>query len=653
MIFSASSPLSVIITPSSLDETRVTVLFQRYLRRSFKRGGLKSGIPLLKSSIGTTASLVILSMGLLLLIACSGSNGDDGSGFTGVEVIVSPTAGEVVEVAESGVSGGPRSGGVLVLDTGHCEVWDPAIDTDRTGNLSLRLVSEIHAGLTKIVEAPELRLEPDLAESFEVSNDGLVYEFTLRKDLKFSDGSLLTSSDVKWSWERALRKSTGQSRANGVLGVVQGASAVASGDSDELMGVEIADERRFNVTLDSPRPDFPMLLSDTVAAVLKHDNVADWDDVWENDDSGGVSQPGRLARSIMPVGAGPFVLTDYANPLTTIEARGGENRCVVERNEYYWDRPAYLDAVIARVYPDMWVDDEGTRTRQKVNLDAGELDLGIADRDLDDGSDFGVSGAKVERFYIAPITFFLTFNPAHPPLDDVNFRRALVKSADPVWRRNPDREVSNTNRLAPASVAPVNSAVSGFDADLPTAKEDLEKSAYSATIDELDLSIHVIFADLLDNYHSTIFDVWRDELGVDVDIREFDTSSDEVPFWPLLEDVQITEVRYSFVEPLPDGVLREFSKAFGDENKSPEFAEIDRTLLDAESELDAAARQGKYEDIEQHILDQALALPILALDTYQQLVVQPWVHDLHYPRYHGSVFHNVWLDDTAPARELR
>lgn len=625
------------------------MLFQRYLRRSLKRGGVKSGILLLKSSIGTTASLVVLSMGLLFLIACSASNGDDGSGFAGVEVIVSPTAGEVVKVAEAGSPDVPRSGGVLVIDIGHCEVWDPAIDESRTGNLGLRLASEINAGLTKIVESPELRLEPDLAESFEVSNDGLVYEFTLRKDLKFSDGSPLTSSDVKWSWERALRKSTGQSRANDVLGVIKGASAVASGDSDELAGVVIADDRRFNVMLDSPRPDFPMLLSDPVTVVLKRDNVADWDGLWENDDSGAVSQTGLVTRN-MPVGAGPFVLTDYAYPVA--DTWGGEAKCVIERNDYYWDRPAYLDAVIARVYSDLWFD-KGTRTRQMRDLDAGELDFGIADRDLDDGADFGVNGAKIERFYIAPITFFLTFNPANPPLDDVNFRRALVKSADTAWRRNPDREVSNTNRLAPASVAPVNSAVSGFDTDLPTAKVEFEKSAYSGNVDDLDLSIHVIFADLLDAYHSTIFDVWRDELGVDVDIREFDTSSDEVPFWPPLEDVQITEVRYSFVEPLPDGVLREFSKAFGDENKSPEFAEIGRMLLDAESELDAAARQGKYEDIEQHILDQALALPILALDTYQQLVVQPWVHDLHYPRYHGSVFHNVWLDDTAPARELR
>ena len=38
---------------------------------------------------------------------------------------------------------------------------------------------------------------------------GLEYEFVLRNDLKFSDGSALTSGDFKWSWERALKKSIG------------------------------------------------------------------------------------------------------------------------------------------------------------------------------------------------------------------------------------------------------------------------------------------------------------------------------------------------------------------------------------------------------------------------------------------------------------
>ncbi len=75
-------------------------------------------------------------------------------------------------------------------------------------------------------------------------------------------------------------------------------------------------------------------------------------------------------------------------------------------------------------------------------------------------------------------------------------------------------------------------------------------------------------------------------------------------------------------------------------------------MSDAAAELDNAERQRKYEEIEQHILDQALAIPLQALDAHRDLLIQSWVHDLDFPRYHGSAFRDVWFDETAPEREL-
>ena len=80
-----------------------------------------------------------------------------------------------------------------------CSVPDPAIDasvSDRTLPF-LPLVTEIHAGLTKIDETEGSRVEPDLAESWSVADGGSRYDFRLRDGLKFSDGSSLTASDVK------------------------------------------------------------------------------------------------------------------------------------------------------------------------------------------------------------------------------------------------------------------------------------------------------------------------------------------------------------------------------------------------------------------------------------------------------------------------
>ena len=90
-----------------------------------------------------------------------------------------------------------------------CPPPDPAIDSaiDRFDFSSPSLVTEIHAGLTRIVEDPTSPFEMELADTYDIDQEGLEYEFVLRNDLKLSDGSPLTSGDFKWSWERALKKS--------------------------------------------------------------------------------------------------------------------------------------------------------------------------------------------------------------------------------------------------------------------------------------------------------------------------------------------------------------------------------------------------------------------------------------------------------------
>ena len=87
----------------------------------------------------------------------------------------------------------------LMFLRNFCMVPDPAMDasvSDRTLPF-LPLVTEIHAGLTKIDETEGSRVEPDLAESWSVADGGSRYDFRLRDGLKFSDGSSLTASDVK------------------------------------------------------------------------------------------------------------------------------------------------------------------------------------------------------------------------------------------------------------------------------------------------------------------------------------------------------------------------------------------------------------------------------------------------------------------------
>ena len=83
---------------------------------------------------------------------------------------------------------------------------DPHIDT---GSAAANVKMQIYTGLTRFWIGGEI--QPDLAESFEVSDDGLTYTFSLRDGVTFHNGDPLTSADVKASYERVKDEAVGAS----------------------------------------------------------------------------------------------------------------------------------------------------------------------------------------------------------------------------------------------------------------------------------------------------------------------------------------------------------------------------------------------------------------------------------------------------------
>ena len=93
-----------------------------------------------------------------------------------------------------------RRGGIFKLLGSDPTTLDPALTTDST---SYDIVTEVFGGLMRLTDNPNEPVVLDLAESFTVSAEGTVYRFKLREDAVFSNGSPVTASDFKWSWERA------------------------------------------------------------------------------------------------------------------------------------------------------------------------------------------------------------------------------------------------------------------------------------------------------------------------------------------------------------------------------------------------------------------------------------------------------------------
>jgi len=94
-------------------------------------------------------------------------------------------------------------------------------------------------------------LEPRLAESYEVSDDGLVWTFNLRKGVTFHDGSAFTADDVKFTYERVLNPDTGALIAEDYEAIL-GAQDMLDGVTTELEGLKIIDDYTVEITLAEP-----------------------------------------------------------------------------------------------------------------------------------------------------------------------------------------------------------------------------------------------------------------------------------------------------------------------------------------------------------------------------------------------------------------
>lgn len=569
----------------------------------------------------------------------------------GIEIVETIPPTQPGDAPEPLHSAGPRSGGILAAPAFSCGIPDPAIDgaAEQAWIDDPLIVTEIHAGIFALSDDPNSPVQLELAESYDVREQGLLYRFVLRQDLKFSDGSPLTASDFKWSWERALRISLPGGRARDVFGSIQGAKAIVDGMSDDLIGVTVVDERTLEIRLTKARAEFTSLLADPAASVLKKDNVESWPVTWEN--PGGSVPATGFDETNLPIGAGPFKLANYR---TVFEP--GKDICTLLRNPHYWGRPAYLDSVWIRSdvvnsesdeHHDEWLSiDPIAFASEATDYEStpcihGESPVDGADQMAIDGS----SSYSAER---APTISFIVLNAAAPPFDDLHFRRAVIASADvdsirwlPVSAR---RLISNDLTTLELLDEPETF-------DLEVASHELGKSRYHGHAASWDIGYlgpdTFGFAYDLEE----LFDTWDETLNMKVAedfaghslIDNFDGKFNA--------DYHFRMYHVIPTFPDPSTVLRGIVAPFGEIGKAPEFAEYEEMLEDAGTELDAVARHQKYLEIEAYLAEQALVIPVEIYPGSLCYRTHPWVNDLNPNKFLGSMFHNVWLDPNAPHRE--
>jgi ABC-type transport system substrate-binding protein len=132
---------------------------------------------------------------------------------------------------------------------------------------SLNVTHELYAGLTRFSGSGVV---PDLAQSWDVEQGGLVWVFHLRKNLRWSDDRRLTAGDFRRAWLRALAPATGAPLAGPDLGIVRGARGYHATGRGSI-GVQAPDDRTLRVTLQHPVPWFDQLVAHPIAAPYRPD----------------------------------------------------------------------------------------------------------------------------------------------------------------------------------------------------------------------------------------------------------------------------------------------------------------------------------------------------------------------------------------------
>ena len=227
--------------------------------------------------------------------------------------------------------------------------FDYALDRD-VGSIdphSAHSVQRINVGLMMFDQLFTFdttgQVVPNLVESYEISPDGLVYTFHLRKGVKFHTGREMTAQDVKFSFERLSDPRT-QALGYAELNSVLGKQEFSNGEAAEITGIRVIDDYTVEIELVAPDATFTRKLAKVYTSIVGYEGI------------------GENMEFITPVGTGPFKYVEYVP----------NQHLILERNPDYWQEGLpYLDSDVFRIMSDP--------NSRFAALQSGDIDLiGVA-----------------------------------------------------------------------------------------------------------------------------------------------------------------------------------------------------------------------------------------------------------------------------------
>jgi oligopeptide transport system substrate-binding protein len=443
-----------------------------------------------------------------------------------------------------------------------------------------------HMPLMHLNSSDEFR--QGLALSYDVSEDGRTYTMYLDPDAIWHDGTPVTADQLKASWEFGSWPEN-QPSWGGLINYIQGIEgmrAVGDGDVKEATGLVALDDHTLEITLASADYIWPINMTMMMLGFVKVSEADTDPDWWKH-----------------PTGIGPF--TASFNPDT------GEPGMVATDN--YWREPAALDRVELPVVPDV-------QTRY-IMYENGEIDM----------SDVPSEAFYPEHRFNNEIRatrggglYYMALKTERQPFDDINVRKAIAHGVDMKTIIESVFEPTGvwaTGIISPSLPCFEEAANPGYVYDPELARASLAQSTYGSGANLPPMTVAVKSTQFI-QVAELMQEQLRDNLGLELNIMRTERGQ-EIP-----DTVNMRRRSKGQKQPDVDEVVSfmTYSKNFSAKESGFVDPVIDAFIEAGKgSALDDPARCTNFVNAEQKFLDGYYAIPLGAVVSGGQWLMQPWV----------------------------
>lgn len=432
---------------------------------------------------------------------------------------------------------------------------------------------------------------PDLATSWEVSPDGRIWTFKLRKDVKWTNGRAVTARDVEYSIKRIINPAVGSPLANKLYGV-KNAKAVNTGELKDLnaVGVKALDDYTVQFELIDPIAFFASQVR-VVGFPVPKETVEQYGDRW--------FEPSNIVSN------GPYLLKEWTP----------NDKFVFEKNPSYYDaKNVQIEKVTMYV-----VEDDSTAMAM---YEAGELDtVNVPSGDIDRVMKHPVL-SKQAKSVGQLIAYMIQINTTFPPFDKPAVRKAFAAAID---------KQALVKNIAKAGQVPMNTLTPlgcfgavdpsegvGIPFDPARAKQYLAEAGYPGGKGLPPIEFNFNTSEFNRNVAEVIQQMWKQNLGLDIPVKNIEGKV----YWDTIVAGKLPYWRMGYAAEVPDAhsFLYEIAHTqYGEKNLRWNRKDFDEAVEKAMVELDPAKRKALYKRAETILCQEEAA--IIPLWSYAYVAV--------------------------------